>query len=45
MKQPRDMHVVSIIDIMCEDKLIGPFKVKLGVEALGAVIMNFGRYQ
>lgn len=39
--QPKDMQVVSVIDIIDDDALTFPIQKRLGVEALEAVIINF----
>lgn len=41
MKQPKDVHVISMIDTIDEDALIVPIKERLGVEAVAVIIINF----
>lgn len=41
MKYPKDMHAISVIDIVNKDDLVAPIEVRLRVEAFTVVIMNF----
>lgn len=41
MKQPKDIHVISVIDTIDEGELVLPIEERLIVEALTAVIINF----
>lgn len=41
MKQPKDMHVISMVDTIQEYELVVPIKIRLSVEALAVLIMNF----
>lgn len=42
--QPKDMSVVSMVDIVDEDLFISPIKETLCFEALATIIMNFYSY-
>lgn len=39
MNQPKDIHLISVINIVDEDALIVSVKQRLGVQALAAVTM------
>lgn len=41
MKQPREMNVVSIINVIDDVDLVVPIKEKFAIETLAVVFMNF----